>query len=145
MNIFYLSLLFQSVLSNCCLNCASTIQDTNNSTRSNCSICLSPYNLYKFSCVQNCGHGYTSISSTCAEDELSDQEIPRNLAGELEMTDLLNKKAIEVLDRVMEKLTGNDFIDCKELSVHEQVDRLIKEARSVKNLSQSYIGWCPFW
>ena len=65
MNIFYLSLLFQSVLSNCCLNCASTIQDTNNSTRSNCSICLSPYNLYKFSCVQNCGHGYTSISSTC--------------------------------------------------------------------------------
>lgn len=80
-----------------------------------------------------------------AEDELSDQEIPRNLAGELEMTDLLNKKAIEVLDRVMEKLTGNDFIDCKELSVHEQVDRLIKEARSVKNLSQSYIGWCPFW
>ena len=80
-----------------------------------------------------------------AEDELSSEEIPRNLAGELEMTDLLNKKAIEVLDRVMEKLTGNDFNDCKELSVTEQIDRLIKEARSVKNLSQSYIGWCPFW
>lgn len=81
-----------------------------------------------------------------AEDEISsEEEIPRNLAGELEMTDLLNKKAIEVLDRVMEKLTGNDFNDCKELSVTEQIDRLIKEARSVKNLSQSYIGWCPFW
>ncbi|OMJ77176.1 hypothetical protein SteCoe_23284 [Stentor coeruleus] len=80
-----------------------------------------------------------------AEDELSSNDIPRNIGGELEMTDLLNKKAIEVLDRVMEKLTGNDFLDYKELSVSDQVDRLIKEARSVKNLSQSYIGWCPFW
>jgi FKBP12-rapamycin complex-associated protein len=79
------------------------------------------------------------------EDELSSDDIPRNLAGELEMTELLNKKAVEVLDRVMEKLTGNDFNDRKELGVIEQVDRLIKEARSIKNLSQSYIGWCPFW
>lgn len=61
------------------------------------------------------------------------------------MTDLLNKKAIEVIDRVFEKLTGNDFTDSKELSIPDQVDRLIKEARSIKNLSQSYIGWCPFW
>jgi serine/threonine-protein kinase mTOR len=80
-----------------------------------------------------------------AEDELSSNNIPRNFGTELEMTELLNKKAIEVLDRVIEKLTGNDFSDCKELSVTEQVDRLIKEARSIKNLSQSYIGWCPFW
>lgn len=79
------------------------------------------------------------------EDELSDDDIPRNLAGEMEMTDLLNKKAVEVLERVMEKLTGNDFVGEKELGVVEQIDRLIKEARSIKNLSQSYIGWCPFW
>ena len=65
--------------------------------------------------------------------------------GEGEMTELLNEKAIEVLDRILQKLTGNDFVDSKELSVHEQVDRLIKEARSIKNLAQSYIGWCPFW
>lgn len=64
---------------------------------------------------------------------------------EAEMTEQLNKKAVEVLERVVQKLTGNDFSDANELSVPEQVDRLIKEARSVKNLAQSYIGWCPFW
>jgi FKBP12-rapamycin complex-associated protein len=64
---------------------------------------------------------------------------------EAEMTEQLNKKAVDVLERVVQKLTGNDFADERELSVPEQVDRLIKEARSVKNLAQSYIGWCPFW
>jgi FKBP12-rapamycin complex-associated protein len=29
--------------------------------------------------------------------------------------------------------------------VDEQVDRLIHEAMSVENLSQLFVGWCPFW
>ena len=73
------------------------------------------------------------------------EDIVKKLNAEGEMTELLNKKAIEVLDRVLEKLTGNDFPESRELNVPAQVDRLIKEARSIRNLAQSYIGWCPFW
>ena len=80
---------------------------------------------------------------------LGEKEMLRDIGAEGEKDEVwkhaLNQKALEVLDRVVEKLTGRDFSDTKELSVIEQVDRLIREARSVKNLSQSYIGWCPFW
>jgi FKBP12-rapamycin complex-associated protein len=80
---------------------------------------------------------------------LGEKEMLRDIGAEAETDEAwkhaLNQKALEVLDRVVEKLTGRDFKDSKELSVIEQVDRLIREARSVKNLSQSYIGWCPFW
>ena len=31
------------------------------------------------------------------------------------------------------------------LAVPDQVDRLIVQATSHENLSQLYIGWCPFW
>eukprot|EP00358_Blepharisma_japonicum_P001158 CAMPEP_0202951044 /NCGR_PEP_ID=MMETSP1395-20130829/28123_1 /ASSEMBLY_ACC=CAM_ASM_000871 /TAXON_ID=5961 /ORGANISM="Blepharisma japonicum, Strain Stock R1072" /LENGTH=178 /DNA_ID=CAMNT_0049657161 /DNA_START=1055 /DNA_END=1587 /DNA_ORIENTATION=- len=50
-----------------------------------------------------------------------EKDLQRNISGELEMTDLLNEKAIEVIDRVLEKLTGNDFSDSKELSIQDQV------------------------
>ncbi len=63
--------------------------------------------------------------------------------------ELLNKKALEVIHRVKDKLTGRDFDDTKEqdkaLGVPEQVERLIQQATNNENLCQSYIGWCPFW
>jgi hypothetical protein len=31
------------------------------------------------------------------------------------------------------------------LSVQDQVDKLIKQATSVENLCQLFMGWCPFW
>ena len=31
------------------------------------------------------------------------------------------------------------------LSVQEQVDMLIRQATSVENLCQLFMGWCPFW
>lgn len=69
----------------------------------------------------------------------------------------LIEKAVVVIRRVMDKLTGLDFADTAHmgdnmlahpqhaLEVHDQVDRLIKEATSNENLSQSFFGWCPFW
>jgi FKBP12-rapamycin complex-associated protein len=64
----------------------------------------------------------------------------------------LNAKALTVIRRVEDKLSGTDFDYGKEkgvaklaLDVPAQVQRLIAEATSHLNLCQSYIGWCPFW
>lgn len=56
-----------------------------------------------------------------------------------------NARATLVLKRIADKLTGNDFPRCQELSVPDQVDKLIQQATSVENLCQHYIGWCSFW
>ena len=57
----------------------------------------------------------------------------------------LNKKALSVINRVRDKLTGRDFNPDEKLAVPQQVDLLIKQATSRENLCQCYIGWCPFW
>ena len=45
--------------------------------------------------------------------------------------------------RVENKLTGREFGE--ELSIAQQVQRLIEQATSHLNLCQCYVGWCPFW
>jgi hypothetical protein len=61
----------------------------------------------------------------------------------------LSDKAVIVIRRVLDKLTGLDFNDNKNkivaLDVPDQVDRLINEATSNENLSLNFFGWCPFW
>lgn len=69
----------------------------------------------------------------------------------------LTEKAVLVIRRVMDKLTGLDFSSQKgeallhaqnqiaALDVPEQVDRLILQATANENLCLSYFGWCPFW
>ena len=57
----------------------------------------------------------------------------------------LNKKALSVINRVRDKLTGRDFNENEKLPVPQQVDLLINQATSKENLCQCYIGWCPFW
>ncbi|KAG9481906.1 hypothetical protein GDO78_010897 [Eleutherodactylus coqui] len=57
----------------------------------------------------------------------------------------LNKKAIQIINRVRDKLTGRDFSHDETLDVATQVELLIKQATSHENLCQCYIGWCPFW
>lgn len=59
--------------------------------------------------------------------------------------EVLNEKALAVMARVEDKLTGCDFDDAGALSVVEQVDRLIQQATDVQNLCQAFVGWCPFW
>ena len=60
-------------------------------------------------------------------------------------TEEMNKKALDIIQRVRDKLTGRDFSREEILDVAEQVDRLIEQATDNMNLCQSYIGWCPFW
>jgi phosphatidylinositol kinase/protein kinase (PI-3 family) len=59
----------------------------------------------------------------------------------------LNEKALRVIRRVDDKLTGTDFLDCdgRPLDVADQVQRLIVQATSTENLCQHFIGWCSFW
>lgn len=60
-------------------------------------------------------------------------------------TEVTNKKARVIVDRVKQKLTGNDFNTQDEITVQRQVDLLIQQATNNENLCQCYIGWCPFW
>lgn len=62
-----------------------------------------------------------------------------------EIAEVQNARAVEVLDRVAQKLTGRDFKPDDELTVNEQVNKLIIEATKLENLCQHYIGWCSFW
>ena len=80
----------------------------------------------------------------------------------------LTDKAVTVVQRVLDKLTGLDFQDkqhrhpnrrnnmkninvnvndhvANALDISEQVDLLIKQATSNDNLSTCFIGWCAFW
>jgi len=65
--------------------------------------------------------------------------------GGQETTEVQNARALEVLARVAQKLTGRDFKVTEELEVDRQVDKLIIEATNLENLCQHYVGWCPFW
>ncbi|XDG06455.1 hypothetical protein ABKA04_006070 [Annulohypoxylon sp. FPYF3050] len=71
-----------------------------------------------------------------------------NGAGQMldgEMAEIQNARAVEVLDRVNQKLAGRDFKPTDELDVVTQVNKLIMEATKLENLCQHYIGWCSFW
>ena len=64
--------------------------------------------------------------------------------------EVLNERAVAVMKRLSDKLTGRDFSpDGEDFgesdSVQAQIGRLITQATSHENLSQNYIGWCGFW
>jgi FKBP12-rapamycin complex-associated protein len=64
---------------------------------------------------------------------------------EADTKEVQNERAVAVLNRVKEKLTGRDFGKNDELGVDAQVEKLIQQAVSLENLCQHYIGWCSFW
>ncbi|KAJ3911858.1 Frap1 protein, partial [Lentinula edodes] len=51
-----------------------------------------------------------------------------------------NERAVAVYERVKKKLT-----EYTQLAVEAQVDKLIRDATSIENLSQLFLGWCAFW
>ena len=57
--------------------------------------------------------------------------------------EVLNERAVRVIRRVDNKLSGREFGE--ELNVSQQVQRLIEAATSHQNLCQCFVGWCPFW
>lgn len=79
---------------------------------------------------------------------LSKKGVPSSLSesrGDSSQPEAVNKKALAIITRVREKLTGRDFSNDETLTVQRQVDLLIQQSTSNENLCQSYIGWCPFW
>ncbi|KAK7025239.1 Serine/threonine-protein kinase TOR [Favolaschia claudopus] len=56
-----------------------------------------------------------------------------------------NTKALNVYNRVHNKLTGRDFDPNDPLTVPVQVEKLILQATSIENLCQCFSGWCAFW
>ena len=74
--------------------------------------------------------------------------------GDGESEDAVPDKAVEVIRRINDKLTGLDFVHRPRgakpvaaiaLDVPQQVDKLILQATSNENLCLSFFGWCPFW
>ncbi|XP_026393292.1 serine/threonine-protein kinase TOR-like [Papaver somniferum] len=120
-----------------------------------------------------------------SEEPAPNRELPQRGARERELlqavnqlsdanaNEVLNVRAVVVMERMSNKLTGRDFStgasvpsttssaqhavdhttltpgDAREvdhgLSVKLQVQKLILQATSHENLCQNYVGWCPFW
>lgn len=100
-------------------------------------------------------------TSTQRQHEIADD----NAQNYLHPAEVTNKKARLIIDRVKQKLTGNDFNTNEPVDVQKQVDLLIQQATNNENLCQNYIGkhlssfrasrnisnqhlvsgWCPFW
>eukprot|EP00934_Nitzschia_sp_Nitz4_P000121 Nitzschia sp. Nitz4//scaffold14_size191712//162960//172475//NITZ4_001752-RA/size191712-snap-gene-0.144-mRNA-1//1//CDS//3329537014//121//frame0 len=83
-------------------------------------------------------------------DSFRQREIMNRLDenGDLAHEEALNEKALKIIRRVQDKLTGTDFpelSDQEPLDVVDQVQRLIVQATSVENLCQLFVGWCAFW
>lgn len=57
------------------------------------------------------------------------------------------EQARKILERVVAKLSGKDPIRDGEtqISVDQQVDRLIKSACNKREYVRHFVGWCPFW
>lgn len=68
-------------------------------------------------------------------------EVFKIFVGDNNQPEALNKKALTIITRVRDKLTGRDFSHEETLSVQRQVDLLIQQATNNENLCQCYIGW----
>jgi FKBP12-rapamycin complex-associated protein len=99
----------------------------------------------------------SNVSETMIEEDfLDDQVVKTGPARKLrtneqdliqdidDKPEALNTKAVTIINRVQNKLTGRDFRPTATLGVPQQVGKLIHQATAVENLCQCYIGWCPF-
>jgi FKBP12-rapamycin complex-associated protein len=80
------------------------------------------------------------------------RKLRKPIRSESEMEDVhnnqpevVNARALTIVNRVSNKLTGRDFKTNQTLDVSTQVQKLIEQAMSLENLCQCYIGWCSFW
>ena len=81
-----------------------------------------------------------------------DTEISRLEDESINRPEAINAGALNVINRVSNKLTGRDFEGHEGENGHsascdvaQQVERLIEEAIKVENLCMAYVGWCAFW
>lgn len=74
--------------------------------------------------------------TTQKQNEIADD----NAQNYMHPAEVTNKKARQIIDRVKQKLTGNDFNTDIPVDVQKQVDLLIQQATNNENLCQNYIG-----
>ena len=103
-----------------------------------------------YSGSQEQGDILENVDLTQSSNKKSVADVSQSAAGgDNSQAEVLNKKAISIVDRVRAKLTGRDFPTDRpaeeSIDVPKQVDLLLKQATSHENLCQCYIGWCPFW
>ncbi|CEP63160.1 phosphatidylinositol kinase-related protein kinase TOR1 LALA0_S07e03752g [Lachancea lanzarotensis] len=93
-------------------------------------------------------HTGTELSLANPSELLRKGTISAEEAARMEIrqkSEIRNARAMLILRRITNKLTGNDMRRVHDLNVPEQVEKLIQQATSVENLCQHYIGWCSFW
>ena len=93
-------------------------------------------------------HTGIQLPNINTSDMLRNGEITAKEAARLDLKQKLalrNARSSLVLNRINDKLLGNDFKRFENLSVEDQVDKLIQEATDVENLCQHFMGWCSFW
>lgn len=73
-----------------------------------------------------------------------EDESPTKTIQNYENNQQINEKAVNALQRVKQKLKGTEFKQTQ-LTVEQQVAKLIQQATSPINICQSWPGWCPFW
>lgn len=89
------------------------------------------------------------VAASMPRREITKEQILAAYGVQGDPSEALNDRAVEVMKRMSDKLTGRDFLpdgytgECD--SVMRQVRRLIQQATAHENLCQSYIGWCPWW
>jgi FKBP12-rapamycin complex-associated protein len=62
-----------------------------------------------------------------------------------DMHEALNAKAISVIQRVSNKLSGTDFAGKGTLDESTQVDLLFEQATNTENLATAFLGFCGYW
>lgn len=86
-----------------------------------------------------------SVESQSVSKKLPEGEHDLRMGSLNIPSEVMNKKAVNIINRVRDKLTGRDFATEEPVDVQRQVELLIQQATSHENLCQCYIGWCPFW
>lgn len=71
--------------------------------------------------------------------------MPNGGESEEKITTVSNERAQLALNRFSDKLCGTDYDPDETLSVSDQIDRLIFDARNIENLCTLFLGWCAFW
>lgn len=117
------------------------------------------------------GYGGASDRPSPLQRGIRERELLQAVGQLGDANEVLNERAVAVMGRMRNKLTGRDFSPASSsvgnivnsaaladrsalnadrdsdsgLSIPIQVQKLIDQAMSHENLCQNYVGWCPFW
>jgi FKBP12-rapamycin complex-associated protein len=86
--------------------------------------------------------GKANNNASHANGNGANQTNATTIAAVAAVGDVRNKRALEVVRRIQNKLNGRDFNPNVSLTVPEQIQKLVQEATSLENLCVAFIGWC---